>query len=143
MRVGPRALQVLVQQPAHDRDHRSRPTATRSARCSRSRWEGTDVDGSVEQYQYVLDPAVSSWKIADDTFFTFSVIDTIVDQGDTTVVVDTGWHEFRVRALDNSNCWEIDYENDPHLASRNANSGLERHTSRRDPPGGTITHGMD
>jgi hypothetical protein len=73
-------------------------------------WEGSDVDGSVEQYQYVLDPTVSSWKIADDTCFQFSVIDTIVDQGDTTVVVDTGWHEFRVRALDNSNCWEVDYE---------------------------------
>lgn len=73
-------------------------------------WQGSDADGYVRQYQYVLDPAVSSWKIANDTCFSFSLVDTIVDGPDTTVVVDTGWHEFRVRAMDDANCWEQDYK---------------------------------
>ncbi|MBD3349088.1 MAG: hypothetical protein GF400_07840 [Candidatus Eisenbacteria bacterium] len=66
-------------------------------------WEGTDVDGSIEAYQYVLDPTESSWKTSEDTCFEASLIDT-------AGVVDTGWHEFRVRARDNSGCWETSYK---------------------------------
>ncbi len=60
-------------------------------------WEGTDVDGSIDKYQYVLDPTVSSWKISENTSF-------------EATLVDTGWHEFRVRALDDAGCWEQTYK---------------------------------
>jgi len=67
-------------------------------------WAGSDVDGTVESYQYVLDPATSSWKISEDTCLEASLVDT------STGEVDVGWHEFRVRALDSSDCWEQTYK---------------------------------
>jgi hypothetical protein len=59
-------------------------------------WLGTDVDGSVEAYQYVLDPQVSSWRVTDQTSVSYEGI-------------NPGQHEFRVRARDNADCWETGY----------------------------------
>ncbi len=60
-------------------------------------WLGSDVDGNVEAYQYVLDPQVSSWRVTDQTSVSY--------EG-----TDPGIHEFRVRARDNADCWETGYQ---------------------------------
>jgi len=66
-------------------------------------WIGTDVDGSIQDYQYVLDPGGgNSWKTSEDTFLEASLVDS-------AGVAEVGWHEFRVRSRDSSGCWEEDY----------------------------------
>ncbi len=60
-------------------------------------WDGTDIDGSVVAYQYVLDPRVSSWRQTDTTSVSYEA-------------VEPGEHEFRVRARDNADCWETGYQ---------------------------------
>lgn len=59
-------------------------------------WEGTDVDGDVAEYQYVLDPAQSDWEYTSDTSRSY-------------VGVATGEHEFRLRAKDGSDCWAEEF----------------------------------
>jgi hypothetical protein len=59
-------------------------------------WSGEDADGTVMQYQYVLDPAVSSYKMTDETSRTYTGI-------------EPGPHELRVAAIDNSDCWQLGY----------------------------------
>jgi hypothetical protein len=59
-------------------------------------WMGSDVDGEIVQYQYVLDPRENAWKTttANSTSYT--------DQA-------AGPHEFRVRSLDDAGCWSVEY----------------------------------
>lgn len=64
------------------------------------RWEGSDVDGQVVQYQYVLDPQETAWRITTETSLTYTAADSMA----------VGPHEFRVRALDESGCWESAYQ---------------------------------
>lgn len=59
-------------------------------------WRGTDVDGEVSEYQYVLDPAVSSWHVSGDTAVSYSD-------------VAPGEHDFGLRAKDSAGCWELEY----------------------------------
>jgi hypothetical protein len=60
------------------------------------RWRGEDVDGGIEEYQYVLDPSENWYGITSDTSVSYSG-------------VPSGDHEFRLRARDGSGCWEPDY----------------------------------
>lgn len=62
-------------------------------------WVGDDVDGEVVQYQYVLDPQVSAWRITTENSIEYTAADSI----------SVGPHEFRVRSLDASGCWENSY----------------------------------
>ncbi|MCD4690992.1 hypothetical protein K8S17_05965 [bacterium] len=59
-------------------------------------WEGTDVDGDVAVYQYVLDPEVNGLQITEETEMTYSGI-------------STGLHRFWIRARDDADCWETEY----------------------------------
>ena len=56
-------------------------------------WEGSDVDGEVAEYQYILDPELNDWNLTDATSASYSD-------------VRSGEHEFRLRAKDNGCCWE-------------------------------------
>ncbi len=58
------------------------------------RWHGEDVDGEIAEYQYVLDPSVSLYSVTSDTSVSYSD-------------VASGEHEFRLRARDGSECWEL------------------------------------
>jgi hypothetical protein len=60
-------------------------------------WEGTDIDGEIVHYQYVLDPLINSWQITEDNFMEYEDI-------------EVGEHKFNVRALDNAGCWEEGYQ---------------------------------
>jgi hypothetical protein len=60
-------------------------------------WVGSDPDGEVRAYQYVLDPNVSSWRQTEESSLAFESI-------------SPGAHEFRIRARDNSDCWESGYQ---------------------------------
>ena len=82
---------TVIMEPAHGE------TVCRDFQIS---WLGTDVDGEVAQYQYVLDPRESAWKITTDTSIAYAAADSIA----------VGWHEFRVRSLDGAGCWETDYK---------------------------------
>ena len=63
-------------------------------------WEGSDVDGEIEAFQFVLDPWANAYRVCQ------------VGPGEPC----TSWsyedlepdvrHEFRVRAQDNAGCWE-------------------------------------
>lgn len=59
-------------------------------------WRGSDVDGQVAAYQYALDPGTAVWLSTGDTWATCSG-------------VAPGEHEFRLRAKDDSGCWEESY----------------------------------
>ena len=59
-------------------------------------WEGTDLDGEVMVYQYVLDPEVNGLQITEETEQAYSGI-------------DEGLHRFWVRARDDADCWEVEY----------------------------------
>ncbi len=59
-------------------------------------WEGSDFDGEVVHYQYVLDPTINSWRITEDDFMEYEDI-------------EPGLHQFNVRAWDNAECWETGY----------------------------------
>lgn len=59
-------------------------------------WRGTDVDGEIAEYQYVLDPSVDVWHVTSDTTASYSG-------------VVLGEHEFRLRARDGAGCWELEY----------------------------------
>ncbi len=59
-------------------------------------WEGTDVDGEVAVYQYVLDPAINGLQITEETERAYSGI-------------TEGPHLFWVRARDDADCWEVRY----------------------------------
>ncbi len=59
-------------------------------------WEGTDPDGEVAEYQYVLDPQEGSYLVTADTSVSYSG-------------VSSGDHEFRLRAKDGAGCWEETY----------------------------------
>jgi hypothetical protein len=61
-------------------------------------WEGEDIDGSVVAYQYVLDPAVNSFREQEETEKLYE-----------NVVPDTNGHTFWVAARDNSDCWQKGY----------------------------------
>lgn len=60
-------------------------------------WEGHDPDGEVLEYQYALDPATSAFATGDSSAVHYQS-------------VDPGEHEFWVRARDNRDCWEVDYQ---------------------------------
>lgn len=60
-------------------------------------WVGTDVDGAVETYQYVLDPRVNTWAWNEATSASYTD-------------VPPGMHTFKVHARDNSDCWEPGYQ---------------------------------
>ena len=60
-------------------------------------WSGSDVDGQVAEYQYVMDPSAGVWQATSDTSASYSG-------------VAPGEHEFRVRARDGSGCWEQEYQ---------------------------------
>ena len=60
-------------------------------------WSGTDEDGAVESYQYVLDPRVNSWQTTASTSANYTN-------------VAPGMHVFKVHARDNSDCWEPGYQ---------------------------------
>jgi len=60
-------------------------------------WIGNDVDGTVESYQYVLDPRINAWSWNQSTSRTYTD-------------VPPGEHLFRVKARDNSDCWELGYQ---------------------------------
>lgn len=55
-------------------------------------WEGSDQDGYVADYQYVLDPASHPYSITEASERSYTG-------------VGPGPHEFRVRARDQSGCW--------------------------------------
>ncbi len=59
-------------------------------------WIGTDSDGEVVVYQYVLDPNVNGLRITEETENSYSGI-------------SDGQHVFWVRARDDADCWEVDY----------------------------------
>ena len=59
-------------------------------------WRGTDIDGEVSEYQYVLDPAVNPYQATSDTTASYTG-------------VAPGEHEFRIRARDSSGCWETEW----------------------------------
>jgi len=59
-------------------------------------WEGSDADGEVVEYQYVLDPASDDWSLTQDT--------SVAYEG-----IRSGEHEFRLRAKDSAGCWEPVY----------------------------------
>ncbi len=59
-------------------------------------WVGTDVDGTVETYQYVLDPRINTWAWNETTSVSYTG-------------VAPGMHIFKVHARDNSDCWEPGY----------------------------------
>ena len=63
----------------------------------RVRWEGIDQDGEIDQYQYVLDPKETAWRTTTE--------DSLFYEG-----IAVGAHEFRVRAMDGSGCWETSYK---------------------------------
>lgn len=56
-------------------------------------WEGTDIDGQIAEYQYVLDPQLNDWSLTEATSTSYNN-------------VRAGEHVFRLRAKDNSGCWE-------------------------------------
>jgi hypothetical protein len=60
-------------------------------------WIGSDPDGVVETYQYVLDPRVNTWSWNQATSATYTN-------------VPPGEHIFKVHARDNSDCWEPGYK---------------------------------
>jgi hypothetical protein len=60
-------------------------------------WKGVDTDGNISAYQYVLDPQVDTWHTTADTFASFTG-------------VDSGAHQFVLRARDNAGCWEEEYQ---------------------------------
>jgi len=60
-------------------------------------WIGDDVDGTVETYQYVLDPRINTWAWNEATSVSFTD-------------VAPGVHTFKVHARDNSDCWEPGYK---------------------------------
>jgi hypothetical protein len=59
-------------------------------------WSGTDSDGQVEAYQYVLDPTVNSFREQEETEKPYED-------------VAPGLHTFWVAARDNSDCWQKGY----------------------------------
>lgn len=59
-------------------------------------WQGSDVDGTIEAYQFVLDPRVNSWQQTENTSVSYTD-------------VEPGEHTFKVRARDSSDCWEVGY----------------------------------
>jgi hypothetical protein len=61
------------------------------------RWEGTDPDGDVLLFQYVLDP----W---------FNVYETTESSEMLYVDIESGAHEFRLRARDGSGCWGTSWQ---------------------------------
>ncbi len=63
-------------------------------------WDGSDADGDVAAYQFVLDPSMNAYRVCQ--------VD-LPGQPCTSWTyenVETGIHEFRVRAQDNAGCWE-------------------------------------
>jgi hypothetical protein len=60
-------------------------------------WVGSDQDGLVQAYQYILDPNLSSWRQTEESSISYEGI-------------PPGEHEFRIRALDSSECWEEGYQ---------------------------------
>lgn len=59
-------------------------------------WEGTDVDGEIAEYRYVLDPEHNTWQATADTSASYSD-------------VPSGEHRFWLRAKDNAGCWEEEF----------------------------------
>lgn len=73
-------------------------------------WEGTDVDGEIETYQYVFDPGVWGWKTENVSSITFPNEDLPLVPADGPLPYTPGMYEFRVRARDESGCWEQTYK---------------------------------
>jgi hypothetical protein len=59
-------------------------------------WHGEDPDGEIAEYQYVLDPSVNQYSVTSDTSVSYTD-------------VASGEHQFRLRARDGSECWELEY----------------------------------
>ncbi len=60
-------------------------------------WEGTDPDGDVVQFQYVLDPWLHAYELTEASEMLYEDI-------------EPGLHEFRIRAQDGSGCWGISWQ---------------------------------
>jgi hypothetical protein len=61
-----------------------------------ARWSGTDVDGGITSYQYVLDPEINSFREQQETEKEYED-------------VPVGEHRFWVAARDSSECWQMGY----------------------------------
>jgi hypothetical protein len=69
-------------------------------------WQGEDGDGEVAAYQYVLDPSQNAYRVCqvtpeqECTSREYTVVNTL------DVAQE---HDFRLRAQDNSGCWELSW----------------------------------
>ena len=70
-------------------------------------WEGEDVDGEIAAYQFVLNPWASAYRVCQvdlpEQACTSWTYEDIEPTGPPPL---PEYHEFRVRAQDNSGCWE-------------------------------------
>ncbi len=60
-------------------------------------WEGSDPDGDVVLFQYVLDPWFNAYETTESSEMLY-------------VDIEPGAHEFRLRAQDGSGCWGISWQ---------------------------------
>ncbi|MBD3368136.1 MAG: hypothetical protein GF405_08220 [Candidatus Eisenbacteria bacterium] len=73
-------------------------------------WDGTDVDGSIEAYQYVYDPRFWGYVSSSDNSVTYPNEQLPLVTPDGALPFTPGVHEFRVRSRDQSDCWEENYQ---------------------------------
>ena len=69
-------------------------------------WSGLDPDGDVAAYQFVLDPSMNAYRVCQVTPEESCTSWIYEDIGPTGPHPLPEYHEFRVRAKDNSGCWE-------------------------------------
>jgi len=73
-------------------------------------WESTDVDGSIQEYQFVFNPKVWGWATTNQSSVTYPNATIPIETEDGRLPYTPGLYEFRVRARDSSDCWEEDYQ---------------------------------
>ena len=69
-------------------------------------WDGSDADGEVAAYQFVLDPSMNAYRVCQVTPEQACTSWTYEDIEPTGPPPLPEYHEFRVRAQDNAGCWE-------------------------------------
>jgi len=73
-------------------------------------WDGSDVDGDVAAFQYVLDPGQNAYRVCqidpEDTCTSQEYFDVEATGPDSLHPDRPEYHEFRLRAQDESGCWE-------------------------------------
>ena len=69
-----------------------------------------DLDGTVEEYQYVYDPRFWGYISSAATSVTFPNEQLPLVTPDGALPFTPGVHEFRVRSRDNSDAWEENYQ---------------------------------